>query len=151
MFCFQCQETAKNTGCTVKGVCGKPEDTANLQDLLIYVLRGIAVYGKKASELGISNKDNGLFAAQALFTTITNANWDNDRFFAMIKEGLKRREALKDKFLAAYKEKYGKDFDEELHHSATWSRMTCPSLNKRPNRSASLPQRTKMFDLSGSC
>ena len=120
MFCFQCQETAKNTGCTVKGVCGKPEDTANLQDLLIYVLRGIAVYGKKASELGISNKDNGLFAAQALFTTITNANWDNDRFFAMIKEGLKRREALKDKFLAAYKEKYGKDFDEELHHSATW-------------------------------
>ena len=120
MFCFQCQETAKNTGCTVKGVCGKPEDTANLQDLLIYVLRGIAVYGKKASELGISNKDNGLFAAQALFTTITNANWDNDRFLAMIKEGLKRREALKDKFLAAYKEKYGKDFDEELHHSATW-------------------------------
>ena len=120
MFCFQCQETAKNTGCTVKGVCGKPEDTANLQDLLIYVLRGIAVYGEKAKELDISNKDNGLFVAQALFTTITNANWDNDRFVELIKEALKRREALKDKFLAAYKEKYGKDFDEELHHSATW-------------------------------
>ena len=74
MFCFQCQETAKNTGCTVKGVCGKPEDTANFQDLLIYVLRGIAVYGQKACELGISNKENGLFAAQALFATITNAN-----------------------------------------------------------------------------
>jgi len=101
MFCFQCQETAKNKGCTVKGVCGKPEDTANLQDLLIYVLRGIAVYGEKAKELGI-------------------ANWDNDRFIDMIKEALKHREALKDKFLAAYKEKYGKDFDENLHHSATW-------------------------------
>jgi len=120
MFCFQCQETAKNTGCTVKGVCGKPEDTANFQDLLIYVLRGIAVCNEKATELGVSNKENGLFVTQALFTTITNANWNNDRFIELIKEALKRREALKDKFLAAYREKYGKDFDEELHHSATW-------------------------------
>ena len=45
MFCFQCQETARNTGCTVKGVCGKPEETADLQDLLIYVCKGISVYG----------------------------------------------------------------------------------------------------------
>ncbi len=52
MFCFQCQETARNTGCTVKGVCGKPEETANLQDLLIFVLRGISVYGEKLKELG---------------------------------------------------------------------------------------------------
>ncbi len=120
MFCFQCQETAKNNGCTIKGVCGKPEDTANFQDLLIYVLKGIAVYGEKAKELGVSTKENGLFTAQALFTTITNANWDNDRFIELIKEGLKRREALKDRFLAAHREKYGKDFDEELHDSATW-------------------------------
>jgi len=120
MFCFQCQETAKNEGCTVKGVCGKPEDTANLQDLLIYVLRGIAVYGEKAKELGMSNKENGLFAAQALFTTITNANWDNDRFIDMIRQGLGRREALKDKVTAAYQEKYGKEFEEKLHDSATW-------------------------------
>ena len=120
MFCFQCQETAKNEGCTIKGVCGKPEDTANLQDLLIYILRGIAIYGEKAKELGMSNKENGLFAAQALFTTITNANWDNDRFIEMIKQGLKRREALKNKVMVAYRKKYGKDFDEKLHHSATW-------------------------------
>jgi len=120
MFCFQCQETAKNEGCTIKGVCGKPEDTANLQDLLIYVLRGIAVYGEMAKELGMSNKENGFFAAQALFTTITNANWDNDRFVETIKEGLKRRETLKNEVMAAYKEKHGKDFDEKLHHSATW-------------------------------
>ncbi|MBT3312144.1 MAG: hydroxylamine reductase, partial [Desulfobacteraceae bacterium] len=120
MFCFQCQETAKNTGCTVKGVCGKPEDTANLQDLLIYALRGLSVYEEKAGELGISNKENGLFAAQALFTTITNANWDNDRFVALIKETLKRREVLKEKFIVVYKEKNGRDFVEELHHSATW-------------------------------
>jgi len=131
MFCFQCQETAKNTGCTIKGVCGKPEETANLQDLLIYVLRGIAVYGEKAKELGIHDKETGLFVAQALFTTITNTNWDNDRFVAMIKEALKRREALKDKFLAAYKEKNGKDFDKNLHHSATWFSDDVAEFNEK--------------------
>ncbi len=120
MFCFQCQETAKNAGCTVKGVCGKPEDTANLQDLLIYALRGIAVYDEKANALGISNRENGLFVAQALFATITNANFDNDRIIELIKEALDRKKTLKEKFLAAYKEKNGRDFDEPLHHSATW-------------------------------
>jgi len=131
MFCFQCQETAKNTGCTIKGVCGKPEETANLQDLLIYALRGIAVYGEKAKELGINDKETGLFVAQALFTTITNANWDDDRFVAMIKEALKLREALKGKFLAAYKEKNGKDFDEDLHHSATWFSDDVAEFNEK--------------------
>ncbi len=131
MFCFQCQETAKNTGCTVKGVCGKSEETANLQDLLIYALRGIAVYGEKVKELGIHDKETGLFVAQALFTTITNANWDNDRFVAMIKEALKQREALKDKFLTAYKEKNGKDFDEKLHHSATWFADNAAEFNEK--------------------
>ena len=120
MFCYQCQETAKNEGCTVKGMCGKPEETANLQDLLIYVLRGIAVYGEKAKELDISNKEIGLFAAQALFTTITNANWDNDRFVGLVKEALIRKEALKAQVVATYKERYGKELEEPLHHSATW-------------------------------
>jgi len=120
MFCFQCQETAKNTGCTVKGVCGKPEDTANLQDLLIHVLKGVAVYGDRLKELGITNRATGLFVAKGLFATITNANWDNDRFAAMIREGLKRREQLRDDFLAAYKEKNGKDFDAPLHDCAIW-------------------------------
>jgi len=131
MFCFQCQETAKNTGCTIKGVCGKPEETANLQDLLIYVLRGIAVYAEKAKELGIPDKETGLFVGQALFATITNANFDNDRFVAMIKEALKRREALKDKFLAAYKEKNGKDFNEDLHDSAIWFSDDTTGFNEK--------------------
>jgi len=138
MFCFQCQETAKNTGCTVKGVCGKPEDTANLQDLLIYALRGIAVYGEKSKELGTLDKKTGLFVAQALFTTITNANWDDDRFIAMIKEALKRRETLKENFLTAYKEKYGKDFDEKL---------MLHSFMKKPKRWAFFQLRMKMSAL----
>ena len=99
MFCFQCQETAKNTGCTVKGVCGKPEDLANLNDLLIYVLRGLSIYGEKAKELGVSDKKAGLFIAQALFSTITNVNWKNEWFVDEIKKALKVREGLKARFL----------------------------------------------------
>ncbi len=120
MFCYQCQETAKNEGCTVKGMCGKTEENANLQDLLIYALRGVAVYAEKAKEFGISNRQDGLFVTRALFNTITNANFDNDRMIELIKEALNRRETLKAKFLAAYKEKNGRDFDEALHHSTTW-------------------------------
>ena len=120
MFCYQCQEAAKNEGCTVKGMCGKSEETANLQDLLIYALRGIAVYAEKAKELGISDRQDGLFVGQALFNTITNANFDDGRIIQLINEALSRREALKEKFLAAYREKNGQDFTETLHHSASW-------------------------------
>ena len=121
MFCFQCQETAKNTGCTVKGVCGKPEETANLQDLLIFVLRGISVYGEKLKEMGAGERSNDDFIAQGLFATITNANWDDARFTAMITEGLQRRDQVQHKFLAAYKEKNGSDFDAALPEAATWT------------------------------
>jgi hydroxylamine reductase len=108
MFCFQCQETAKNTGCTVKGVCGKPEETANLQDLLIFVMKGISVYGEKLKELGAPERTNDGFIEQGLFATITNANWDDARFIGMIQEGLRRRAQIKTKFLSAYKEKTGR-------------------------------------------
>ncbi len=121
MFCFQCQETAKNTGCTIKGVCGKPEETANLQDLLIFVLRGIAVYGERLKGLGQPDRSNDDFVLHSLFTTITNANWDDARFVALIQEALTRRDKLGNSFLAAYKAKNGKDFSEPLPEAATWS------------------------------
>lgn len=121
MFCFQCQETARNTGCTVKGVCGKPEETANLQDLLIFVLRGIAVYEEKLKELGAADRSNDDFVDQGLFATITNANWDDARFTAMITDGLQRRDQLRSKFLDAYKQKNGGDFDDALPEAATWT------------------------------
>ncbi len=121
MFCFQCQETAKNTGCTVRGMCGKPEDTANLQDLLIFVMKGISVYGEKLKELGDADRGNDDFIAQGLFATITNANWDDKRFVAMIKDGLNRRDQIKARFMTVYKAKNGRDFDESLPEAATWS------------------------------
>jgi len=120
MFCFQCQETAKNQGCTIKGVCGKPEKTANLQDLLIHVLKGIAVYGNKLKEFNVLDKETSRFTAKALFSTITNTGWDDDRFVAMIREGLKRRDQLRDKFLSVYQEKNGNEFAEALPDAATW-------------------------------
>ena len=120
MFCFQCQETAKNTGCTLRGMCGKPEETANLQDLLLFVLRGMAVYGEKLKELGQADRSNDDFVLKGLFATITNANWADSRFVALVEEGMARREQLRAAFLAAYKAKNGKEFDGALPDEATW-------------------------------
>ena len=120
MFCFQCQETAKNQGCTIKGVCGKQEDTAGLQDLLIFNLKGIAVYGKKLKEFDIQNNETALFVAKALFTTITNANFDNDSLIRFVKESLERKKAMQAQFLKTYKEKNGRDFTGSLPEAATW-------------------------------
>jgi hydroxylamine reductase len=113
MFCFQCQETAKNTGCTVKGVCGKPEVTANLQDLLIYICKGISIYGEKIKETGVLDKNAARFICKALFTTITNVAWDDDVIIERIKEGLKVRDAIR--------EKVGATITGSLPDCATWA------------------------------
>lgn len=97
MFCYQCQETAKNTGCTVKGVCGKTADVANLQDLLIYLLKGISFWGTRGRKMGVTDPETDLFVAQALFTTITNANFDAERFVPMIHKAIELREALRER------------------------------------------------------
>lgn len=94
MFCFQCQETAKNQGCTLRGVCGKPEETADLQDLLIYVCKGISVYGISAKE-GL-DKSVGRFVCEALFATITNVAWNDEAIIGKIREGLKVRDAARE-------------------------------------------------------
>ena len=121
MFCYQCQETAKNTGCTAKGVCGKPEETANLQDLLIHVLKGTAVYAEHLKHLGWTDRKTGQLVGQGLFATITNANWDDNRFATLIRNALKHRDELRDRFVAAYKEKNGREFSAPLPDAATWS------------------------------
>ena len=95
MFCYQCQETAGGKACTKVGVCGKTSEVANLQDLMIYTLKGISVLGVKADEIGYSMPSLDRFIIDGLFMTITNANFDKDRFFASIKEGLKLRDELK--------------------------------------------------------
>ena len=95
MFCYQCQETAKGTGCNVRGVCGKTDKVSNLQDLLIYTIKGIAVVQQKGLEAGIRSQRANHFMLEGLFTTITNANFDDEKIVNYIKEGLNVREDLK--------------------------------------------------------
>ena len=100
MFCYQCQETAKGTGCTVRGVCGKTPDVANLQDLLLFVLKGIAHYRVQLRALDAVDHTANRFILDSLFMTITNANFDKQRFIDKIKAALELREQLKQTFLA---------------------------------------------------
>jgi len=113
MFCFQCQETAKNTGCTVKGVCGKNERVSDLMDLLVYVLQGLSIYAEKAKDS--LDRKYGLFACQALFSTITNVNFDEDRIMNLIKDTIVLRDEIKGTV---------KITQENLHDSAVWSAET---------------------------
>ena len=99
MFCYQCQETAKGTGCTVRGVCGKTSDVANLQDLLLFILKGIAHYRVQLRALDAIDHSADRFILDGLFMTITNANFDKQRFVEKIKEAIKLREQLKQTFL----------------------------------------------------
>ena len=95
MFCFQCQETARNTGCTIRGVCGKTEEVAKLQDLLIYTLKGISDIVVK-SKLDISTIDEtNREVLNSLFTTITNANFDDDSIEDQIKKMIDLRDDLR--------------------------------------------------------
>ena len=95
MFCFQCQEAMNNVGCTKVGMCGKTADTAALQDLMIYAVKGLSQLGLKADAIDYTMEGLDRFVIESLFMTITNANFDNDRFFAKIKEALVLRDKLK--------------------------------------------------------
>lgn len=94
MFCFQCQETAKGTGCILSGVCGKTPEVANMQDLLLFVVRGIAVYNQALRKDGRSSARADKFIFDALFTTITNANFDKNAIIKKIKKGLELKKDL---------------------------------------------------------
>lgn len=95
MFCYQCQETAKGTGCTMSGVCGKTAAVANLQDLLIYTIKGISVYTLEARQAGIATPEADKFIMDGLFSTITNANFDKNYFVLLIKQALIVRDNVK--------------------------------------------------------
>lgn len=98
MFCFQCQETMKGTGCTIAGVCGKQPITASLQDLLVYTVKGVAAYSsqlRKIISIDEILKTTDRYIINSLFMTITNANFDNKAIINEIKQGLKLRNELR--------------------------------------------------------
>lgn len=101
MFCFQCQEAAKGTGCTIKGVCGKTSDVANLQDTLLFVLKGICWYNEKLRAQNINPEKVDKFVFDGLFSTITNANFDKESFSRRIIKALQLRSELYSRCLAA--------------------------------------------------
>ncbi len=115
MFCYQCQETAKGTGCTIAGVCGKTEDVANMQDLLVYVTKGISILANIAREKGIENEEVNKFVFDAMFITITNANFDRVAIIKKIKQGFEVRDLMKKEI-----EKAGISLPEKMHSSTTW-------------------------------
>ena len=94
MFCFQCQETAKGTGCALMGVCGKTPEVSNIQDLLLFVARGIAVFNNELRKEGKASAIADKFIVDAMFISITNANFDFEAIKEKVKEGLSLKAEL---------------------------------------------------------
>jgi len=86
MFCNQCEQTARGTGCVEKGVCGKDEDVQSLQEILLYGLKGMCAYAHHARRLGMVDEDVDAFVEEALFATVTNVNFDMDSLFGLVLE-----------------------------------------------------------------
>lgn len=115
MFCYQCQETAGNKGCNKVGVCGKSADLANMQDLLIYVTKGLSeVTTRLRAEGKAISKEINHYITLNLFTTITNANFDDEIFYARIKETLSFKNELMAKL----------DRKDALSEAAVWDITT---------------------------
>ena len=121
MFCFQCQETAKNEGCTVKGVCGKTDKVSNLQDVLVFAAKGVAAYSSQLRNAGKRYDKVDEYLYRSLFISITNANFDGDEIIEAIKEGVNLRKFLKselEKAGIALDPKFENDFLTTYEYSA---------------------------------
>lgn len=119
MFCYQCEQTSKGTGCTSLGVCGKDETTAILQDLLVYAVEGIANYAHRARKYGEKEREIDLFVVEALFSTVTNVNFDPERIQKLLLKAGEVKEKAKELYGKAA-QKGGKNA-ETLEGPAAWS------------------------------
>ena len=95
MFCYQCQETSRNQGCTVRGVCGKSPELCHLMDLSIYAMKGLTFVSSKLLEHNIYHREDALIIMQGLFRTITNTNWDEEQIKLSIANIIKLRDKRK--------------------------------------------------------
>lgn len=101
MFCYQCEQTAFGTGCTKSGVCGKTPETAALQDLLTYALKGLSLYATEGRKVGVVDPEVNVFTAEGMFSTLTNVDFDSERFVPLIKRAVELRERLEEKVKSA--------------------------------------------------
>lgn len=130
MFCFQCQETAGCKGCTVRGVCGKTEDVAKIQDLLIFVTKGLATVANEGRKVGIVDKKVNRMIIDNLFITITNANFDFKAIEKRVKDTLVAREELKERVQAKGGNPVGSDFKG----CATWTATTSEEMMEKASQ-----------------
>ncbi len=101
MFCYQCEQTAKGQGCSQIGVCGKDDDTATLQDLLVHALKGVSMYAHRAAKLGVQDAAIDEFVVEALFATLTNVNFDPVRVAALVEQTTRTRDRARALYLNA--------------------------------------------------
>ncbi len=114
MFCYQCEQTSGGKGCSRIGVCGKDAKTANLQDVLIHLLKGIGFLGYRLRALGLSDNETDLFVFEALFTTVTNVDFDPERLAQWIHKAHRLKEKLLTKFQSLNRETSGKPFSGKI-------------------------------------
>ena len=126
MFCFQCQEAAKGSGCEIKGVCGKDDSVSNMQDLLIYVTKGVGILNNLAINNGLNFPFANKYIYEALFITITNANFNNDKIIEKIREGLNVKTQII-QLLAAN----SIQLPEKMHSSVTWEGGDLAELERK--------------------
>jgi hydroxylamine reductase len=101
MFCYQCEQTSQGQGCQTIGVCGKDENTATLQDLLIYALKGVSQYAHQARRLGAADPEIDAFVIEAIFATLTNVNFDSDRVAELVYKAVEIRDHAKTLYIQA--------------------------------------------------
>jgi len=126
MFCYQCQETSRNTGCTVKGVCGKTADVANLQDLLLFICKGISQYTVPLRAMGVENDEVNKFITDSLFMTITNANFDRERFVERIGKAIDLRDSMRTLYLSK-----GGKIEDIKYDGAFWSSKNVEEMESK--------------------
>ena len=130
MFCYQCEETAKNKGCTLKGVCGKDAETSNAQDALIYSLKGISNFAAVMNEVPGEKRtaewrEAAEFVLEGLFTTITNVSFDEESILDLVERGL----AIRDRLSAGLRQR-GEEAAENMPASATWAPKNREEIRK---------------------
>ncbi len=116
MFCYQCEQTAKGTGCTIAGVCGKSADVANLQDLLVYMLRGLGQLSVEANKAGVRDEKIDVFTCEALFSTLTNVNFDPESMAKYIRKAAQYQEQIRER-LFGIKGKVDTAFNLQLENT----------------------------------
>ncbi|MGE4290816.1 MAG: hydroxylamine reductase [Desulfovibrio sp.] len=156
MFCYQCEQTAKGKGCDKLGVCGKTPEVAALQDLLIFAMQGLSIAANLARENGIVDDDVNHFSAEAVFSTLTNVNFDPARFTPMVRRAVTLREGLKAQLQAkGVQVPAGReiDFEPGPDHATLVSQGEAVGIGKDPERNEDIKslKQTVIYGIKGLC